>query len=289
MVILESQSLRRLAKEVLPPLLYRGLVSAHGLFYNIKNSGGLTRNSVLKNKHEGERCFILGNAPSLLNHDLDLLQGESIFTVSNGYLNPAYERLKPKYHCLPQLTYSDVEAGMSESKAVEWFSNMDDALGEAEIFLHLNEYSLVKRNSLFSKRRVWYVGTHPSLQTKSEYDLTKALSPIGTAPHMVLAIAMYMGFKNIYLLGIDYNFLCTRKYNYFFDRSMLNFSDPSVGYDGQVRTSLVEDLEGTWRIFLGFDKLSELAGRLSVNVFNCSQTSMLETFPRVHLLDVLKS
>ena len=288
MVSLIQPRMQKWAKDVLPPVFHRALVHAHGSLYNLKHREKLAQNQFLRHKHEGQRCFILGNSPSVLDNDLGLLGGESVFTISNGYLHPNYDRISPKYHCVPQLTYSDVEGGMSELKAVEWFSEMDDSLGEAEIFLHLNEYVLVKKKGLFSKRRVWFVGSHPAWQRRPSCDLTKALFPILSAPQMVIAIAIYMGFKSIYLLGIDYNFVCTRKYNYFFNGNMLKFNDPGVKDDGTLRTTLVQDLEGTWRIFLGFERLSKLASRGSVNIYNCSEHSMLDAFPKIDLRKVLK-
>jgi len=38
-----------------------------------------------KNKHQGERCFILGNSPSLQEESLSLLKDETVFIVNKGY------------------------------------------------------------------------------------------------------------------------------------------------------------------------------------------------------------
>jgi hypothetical protein len=40
----------------------------------------------LRNRHEGRRCFLVGNAPSLAQLDLAKLRGELAFTVNRGYL-----------------------------------------------------------------------------------------------------------------------------------------------------------------------------------------------------------
>ena len=37
------------------------------------------------NKHKDQRCFILGNAPSLLDEDLSLLKNEKVFITNRGY------------------------------------------------------------------------------------------------------------------------------------------------------------------------------------------------------------
>ena len=40
----------------------------------------------LHNVHRGQRCFIVGNGPSLNQTDLSLLRGEYTFTTNRAYL-----------------------------------------------------------------------------------------------------------------------------------------------------------------------------------------------------------
>jgi hypothetical protein len=39
-----------------------------------------------RNRHQGRRCFLIGNGPSLRRMDLTALQGEIAFTINRGYL-----------------------------------------------------------------------------------------------------------------------------------------------------------------------------------------------------------
>ncbi|MGO7544076.1 hypothetical protein ACC680_37060, partial [Rhizobium ruizarguesonis] len=45
----------------------------------------LSENRQLAGLHAGQRCFILGNGPSVNDLDLSRLQGENVVTVSSGY------------------------------------------------------------------------------------------------------------------------------------------------------------------------------------------------------------
>ena len=40
---------------------------------------------VFKNKHDGQRCFIIGNGPSLTAEDLNLLKNEVTFAANRIY------------------------------------------------------------------------------------------------------------------------------------------------------------------------------------------------------------
>jgi hypothetical protein len=62
-------------------------------------------NTALKFRHQGQRAFILCNGPTTLRQNLLPLAGELVFSVSSGYLHPDYDRIKPRYHCIPQITY----------------------------------------------------------------------------------------------------------------------------------------------------------------------------------------
>jgi len=76
-------------------------------------------------------------------------------SVSSGYLHKDYMDIGPAYHFVPSLTYGL----MTEEDFVAWFNEMDEKLGEAEVFLASTEYQLVKRHSLFTRRTVNYLHT----------------------------------------------------------------------------------------------------------------------------------
>ena len=48
----------------------------------------LARNSVFRNRHKGQRCFVIGNGPSLKTQDLSLLAREITFVMSGFWKHP---------------------------------------------------------------------------------------------------------------------------------------------------------------------------------------------------------
>lgn len=104
----------------------------------------LAANRELAGRHAGERCFILGNGPSAKALDLSKLRGETVVSVSNGYLHSNYADFMPKYHCVPQITYGL----MTDEDVVTWFNEMHAHLGGAELFLSTTEAPLVERRKL---------------------------------------------------------------------------------------------------------------------------------------------
>ena len=135
---------------LLPPAVFRLLThyKPTAVHFYLKHREVLRTNCQLKNRHIGERCFILCNGPSVNEQDVRPLRGETVFSVSNGYRHPDYQAISPKYHCIPQITY----ASLPPEKAVEWLKEMDRSIGGAEIFLDGQEWSLVQQQHLFSGR-----------------------------------------------------------------------------------------------------------------------------------------
>ncbi len=62
--------------------------------------------SSFKDVHQGQRCFLIGNAPSLAKLDLTKLRGELAFTVNRGYLAAPLGLPKTPYYLMTDpLTY----------------------------------------------------------------------------------------------------------------------------------------------------------------------------------------
>ncbi|MGO7205050.1 hypothetical protein ACCT30_28245, partial [Rhizobium ruizarguesonis] len=83
--------------------LKRRLKNRHKFSADVASS--LAENTQLAGLHAGQRCFILGNGPSVKGLDLSRLQGETVITVSNGYLHSDFDKFQSRYHCVPQITY----------------------------------------------------------------------------------------------------------------------------------------------------------------------------------------
>ena len=66
--------------------------------HRLKNS--LETVSKFKNKHQGERCFIIGNGPSLDPNDLNRLNDEICFGTNGIYNIYSKTSWRPTYYCV---------------------------------------------------------------------------------------------------------------------------------------------------------------------------------------------
>jgi hypothetical protein len=245
------------------------------------------RNKKFESIHSGKRCFILGNGPSVQGVDLTLLRGEFVFTVSNGYLHNGFSNMLSKYHCVPQITYGK----MTEDDVVAWFKEMHQHIGDAELFLNETEASLVSRYHLFPGREINYVGLLEDFDHWSDrglVDISKPVPRCQSAPVMMLMIAMYMGFNEIVLLGVDHSELKTRQYGYPFQLKVQSGKDISVGSNGVVVNTMHDDLQAYARLWRQYRVLHQISEANSIKIVNVSEASELDEFPRALLTDYLR-
>lgn len=253
---------------------------------NLLPKNVLAKNTSLKNRHQGQRCFILGNGPSAKQLDLTSLQGETVFSVSNGYLHNNYSAMAPAYHCVPQITYGR----MTEADVLAWFREMDQCIGNAELFLNETEAKLVERYGLFASRRVHYLALRESFEEMRERripDLAQPVPRVESVPVMVIMIALYMGFNEIVLLGVDHDHFKTGRYTYAFEPQTQKGKDFSVTVEGEVTTPRYDDFQSLARLWRQYRVLGEIARTNNCCIVNANPYGELDEFPRVSLESLL--
>lgn len=191
-----------------------------------------------KGIHQGKRLFILASGPSLVTHDLSRLKHRIVMGLNRSALTYP----DTHYHCV-----------------------MDHRL--------FDEYhDLLKRTRyLFTlEGRPWGIPMTLLGGEGFSWDLKKGIYSGYTISYVALQLAVYMGFKEIYFLGLDLKH--SRGNTHFF------------GHD--FHSANHEQTE--------FPKMQKMliyaAGELQdsgVKVCNCSPTSTLECFHRVTYEDAI--
>lgn len=72
----------------------------------------------MKDSHKGERCFLIGNGPSLTGEDLHLLKDEYTFGTNMVYKIFDKTDWRPSFHCVSDTIYAS-KLGIELSKMVK--------------------------------------------------------------------------------------------------------------------------------------------------------------------------
>lgn len=245
-------------------------------------------NVVFRDRHKGERCFILCNGPSVNKQDIKPLKNEHVLSVSSGYLHADFATIDPEYHFVPQLTY-----GLATTDdAIAWFEEMDARLGRATVFLNCTEAELVRREGLFPKHDVHYTAfwkLFSDYNPDIKPDLASAIPGPQSVAIMCLMAAIYMGFTRIYLLGTDHDQFRTGQYTYSFEPTVLRGKDNSANSDGELIGGWHDELAALAVLWGQYRVVRKLAERHGVQIFNATAGGELDEFPRVQLSSVLAS
>lgn len=138
--------------------------------------------------HKGEDCFIIGNGPSLNKMDLSLLNDYYTFGLNKIFL--LFERMnfKTEYHvCVNKYVIEQCSREFLEMKCPSFIS-------------YKNRTPLMEGSD-----KVFFVGDIHSKWRFFE-DITRGLSQGSTVTYAAMQIAFFMGFRRVFLIGVDHNF-----------------------------------------------------------------------------------
>ncbi|MBY3596245.1 hypothetical protein [Rhizobium bangladeshense] len=257
--------------------LKRRLNNRHKFSADVAKS--LAENRQLAGLHAGQRCFILGNGPSVKGLDLSRLQGENVITVSNGYLHSDFDKFQSRYHCLPQITYGL----MTPEDVIRWFNEMHSHLGGQQLFLSSTEAELVRKHNLFAGRTVRYLVLGESFDERTSEDIVDISQPVPrveSVPVMALMIAMYLGFNEIILLGVDHDRFLSSTYQYAFDLKVQKGKDFTVTADGVLTRGRHDEFQQLARLWRQYRAISNIAKANGIRIFNSTPGGALDEFER---------
>ena len=280
-----NKNIKLLLKHWLPPIIHEKLYGYRAWlkFLMYEKKGVLNKNSVLENTGKGKRAFLVATGPSLKMDDLRALAGEDCYGISNFFLHEHIQSVNPKFHF-----FAPYHAPVTIKSYLEWLMEADKSLPpETNIFMGHSTYELVNKFNLFRGRKIFYLymSGYPA---GDGVDITKPVLGPQTGPLMALPVLLYMGYKEIYLLGCDHTEL--RDYK----KTVNNFYDPSrdvrktaldandVWYEG-----IINNLCNTANTFKQYMFYRNISRDRDVRIVNLSQDSWLDLFEMDTLKNVL--
>ena len=243
----------------------------------------LRKNRALNNRHAGERCFILATGPSIKKQDLKLLRGETCIALSNFFVHQDYRVVKPSYYCV-----AGYHQPISKTAWTEWLGEMAAATDNAVMFFSLNDREDIERNGLFSRREIHYLQyANWSKISGGKLDITRSVPSPQSVTIMALEVALYMGFKNIYLLGCDHDWMLHLDTSqHFYEENQHAFV--RAGYDEWAGVDLELQCQSYVRLWQRYKELGQIARGKSINIFNATAGGLLDVFPRIRYESLFK-
>lgn len=262
----------------------------------IKSFSILGNNRKFKDIHKNQRCFILGNGPSLKEEDLSLLSDEIVFTVNQASRNPQFGALKSNYHFWADPNFFKISKENPEDlELLNTMLSVADSNHDMQCFFPVQQIDFVHDYCIDKKLNVNYFYTGLCMYDgfSKEIDYTKCVAGFGTVVQWCITMAIYMGFTEIFLLGCDNTSIITTV------KSILHKNDDSdyaysVSENEKKRmekmlenSSLEAYLQSYLHTLQDYRRLYEYCSERGIELVNCSAETVIDSIPRMRLIDVL--
>lgn len=208
------------------------------------------------NIHKGQRCFIVATGPSLRMEDLDLLKYHKEICISMNSIYYAFDKTDwyPDYYVV------------SDYREFNEFKKILDTLPMREKFLPDNTdmfWNEKHRDNIYRYHQ-HYEYCFNKLPKFSE-NFSKKSYAGNTVTYTCLQLAVYMGFEEIYLLGVDFTYGNANdgKYGHFHKEEKL----VAVCYVEQVKAA--------------YKSAKQYTNQHGIKIYNATRGGKLEIFPRV--------
>ena len=272
--------MKRLIKNLLPPILLNKLLLIKVILRNMKDNKSINKqyNNRFKNKHLKDRCFIIGTGPSIKKQDLKLLKDEIVIGVSGVFQHKDIKIINPKYYVLPPVFRGHGEL-YDESNFITWFKNMDKALNDTTVMiLDIGDKAYIDKYEIFKHKEIIWKNYLP-WNREMDINNIKILSmpSILSVSESAIQSAMYLGFKENYILGFDHTWF-DDIWDHFNDDYMKDFEESKLNKCKEWVDSEHEMIRHA-NIFNKYKKLYAL--KKNIYNANADENSYVDTFPKV--------
>lgn len=262
--------------------LNRALIRDKKIYEKVKN------NKKYYNIHKGERCFILGNGPSLKIQDLSFLKNEVLFTVNQFYRTEFSKDIDSAYHFWADPTFFD----NSNPNNKEIVSLIKAANKNTVTFFESVAFDYVNNMRIDEDIDCSFFKAGIPVYDNVYIDFTKTVSGCATVVQYAIEMAIFMGFSEIYLLGCDMtgiittieakeNKILSGGYSYTLsevEKERIKTLSSEVSMESQFL--------GWGRMFAGYRTLNDYCQKRGIILANATLGGVLDNIPRVDLMSL---
>lgn len=235
--------------------------------------------AALYNAFKGKRCFIIGNGPSLNKHNLSLLKDEYTFGVNSFFYKTRETGFKPYFYV--------VEDSSVMKENIEEIRRFDTPFK----FFPTNYKNLHPKNEntiFFRMNRGFYEKSSPNFVVpRFSTDATKVLYCGQSVTYINLQLAYFMGFSEVYLIGMDFSYVIPTSHKRSGDVLLSDSDDPNhfhKDYFGKGKTWKDPKLD---RVALNYKQAKLVYEATGRSIYNATIGGSLEIFERVDYNELL--
>jgi hypothetical protein len=231
---------------------------------------------------ERGRCFIIGSGPSIGGLDLSRLSPFGTIALNHLIAHPHYDALEAKHHLIAPL-----HPPQTESQWTSWLGQLDRRVHATTRFWAgvgdgpISAQAIIERCGMFRAHRTCYypVMAQSAPSRANRVDFSRPLATALAASVYALGLALWLGYDEIVLLGIDHSYFL------FEDVQAGRFyrdADHQVGENSDRGTDdYIREFSAIAAIFSAYLQLSKEAQVRGATIVSASDRRVNKMFPQV--------
>ena len=265
--------------------LINSLVDVHDLLFTHPD---LKKNVELKDKYNNERIFILGSGSSILLYDLKVLSNEYVMTQNSFHMHKDISYVDPNIHCVVPYYQSNKEISIW----VDYIADMKARMPNSLFLWGLNTKALIDKYHEDISEKSYYIRTKYNLLTlkKAKVNISKTIMTIPTVLTQCLTVAIYLGFKEIYLLGFDLDQIChtnDQTYGRFYGMSKITETEFEKDANQRLDVETTDGWYTWWLMNKQFFLIKHFADQNNISIVNGTQGGILSYFKREPIENII--
>lgn len=223
------------------------------------------------NRYAGSRCFFIGNGPSLTATDLTILHEHKEITFAFNRIYNIFDQTvwRPTYYI---------------SQDEKMLAGSAEAVNDCELKTKFIPVQVKWYNDLSIVGATYFNIINQNVDKPDEFrfsdDISCGIYNSSTCMYTAAQIAAYMGFKEIYLIGVDHHFQISQnnKGEIIVDNTVKDYFTDKYNED---KDKLY--IPNTEKSTLTYMAMKSHCDKRGIKVYNATRGGKLEVFPRVDI------
>ncbi len=223
-----------------------------------------------RDHYKGQSCFIVGNGPSLKAEDLTRIYNLGIASFGCNRIHLIFDQTawRPTFYFV------------SDAKIIKDYPDNVDGVPELHRFFPCRFQSERKRGIYY--REIQFDYEH---EGRFSVNAARGIYPAASITTEMIQFAYYMGFSEIYLIGVDFSYAVTQKLD---SKTYAYQGENNYFIPGYLKPGEVADMPNVTANLLGFKAAKDTIEANGRKIYNATRGGKLEVFERVNLDELLK-
>lgn len=221
----------------------------------------LYRNKEIIHKRKSDKCYVCGLGSSLKQVDLKKLDGDTL-VVNRFYKFDKDNSFCPTYYCV-------IDDSFAELKYRDELLKIINSYKDTTFILNASLFDILNKKFPNNKNLYYQCAWKGTFNSNKNIDFSNIIPIMGNVISNAIAFSLYLGYKEIVLLGCDFNTFASQKEDHCYDV-----------VDNKRTITLAFELFCYSFVADTHYELQKYAKKNGVTIINATQGSLLDAYVR---------